>query len=204
MTDLVRLVPKVPFGREEMKQLAERLGWTLHAVQEGEPDAPEGVPFEMIWISVDQKSAIHWIEDHLLLVNYIGITGPSRAHTEVLVRDALDVHSPDSMTDLFDSARDADSLMNSVRMLSIQCQGDYDPQLFALLRWAANDPSPIVRRVTLLAASTISWAEVDPLVQYVRDHDLDETVRAEAAQVLDIIRSRATRAATSEETGGEE
>jgi hypothetical protein len=187
-----------------MKQLAERLGWTLHAVQDGEPDAPDGAPFEIIWISVDQKSAIHWIEDHLLQVNYIGITGPSRAQTEVLLRDVMEIHSPDSMTDLFDSARDADSLMNSVRMLSIQCQEDYNPQLFALLRWAANDPSPIVRRVTLLTASTINWAEIDPLVQYVHDHDADETVRAEAAEVLSIIRSRAARAATTDESGGEE
>ncbi|WP_421108645.1 HEAT repeat domain-containing protein [Streptomyces sp. NEAU-S77] len=186
-----------------MKQLADRLGWTLHTIEEDGKDSPEGTPFEIIWLSVDQSSAIHWIEDQLLQVRYIAITGPTRRNTEGLLRDSMEFHTTDSTVDLFDGTRDFDALTNAVRALSIQCQGPYDAKLFALLRWSAHDPHPIVRRVAMLVASTIKWPEIEPLVEYVQEHDLDETVRAESAEVLKIIRDRATRADSTYDTDNE-
>ncbi|MCX4969417.1 HEAT repeat domain-containing protein [Streptomyces sp. NBC_00654] len=204
MNERVHLVPKTPFNREEMERIAAGLDWTVHRVVERTKGEPDGVPFEIIWLSNDQESAIHWIEDHLLQVDYIAITGPSRLHTAETLSNIIEFHTPTSMVDLFSSTRDGDALMDAVRLLSIQCQEQFDHKLFSLLRWAVNDPTPIVRRVALVVASTIEWEQIEPLVQYVHDHDLDELVRFESGEVLKIIRDRAAHTGSGNRTGSEQ
>nr|PPQ56748.1 hypothetical protein C5F59_08760 [Streptomyces sp. QL37] len=170
-----------------MEQLAKQLGWTHHrTTQRGEQ-----APFEITWLAPDRGAAIHWIEDHLVRVDYLLVQGPAIAPTVSSLKSRIDFHSSESLQEVFDGTRDSSALMDALHALGVYCSGPFDPDLFALFRWSMHDPDPLVRRVALLTASLTDWPEFIPLVNYVRTHDPSESVRAQAETIFDVMSTRA-------------
>ncbi|MEU5213458.1 HEAT repeat domain-containing protein [Streptomyces sp. NPDC020742] len=193
MTELTKLIPKKPFDRGRMHRLAEQLNWIPVALDPSDDDQI----FEEVWALGDYGTAVHWIEDDVFRVHYIAIEGESASQVTAEIRDNVEVHTPSSLTDLAISQRETSDVMDSLRMLAIQSSEEFNPALFAVIRWALNDPEPVVRRVALLASSIMSWKQLDPLLEYLSQHETDEVVRAEARESLKIFRDRITNSPTT-------
>jgi len=178
-----RLVPKDGTGRADVERLAGRFGWSHHRTTEASGTAP----FEIVWISPDRGAAVHWIEGELTPVHYLVVGGPDIAPTVELLRRELDLHDDESLAELIDGTRDGSSLMDALNILGVHCSGPYEPQLFALFRWALNDPEPLVRRVALLSVANAGWPEFRPLVEYLRDHDPVAVVREDATAIASTL-----------------
>ncbi|MER5556018.1 hypothetical protein ABT001_30840 [Streptomyces sp. NPDC002793] len=187
MSSKIRLVPRAVTSRADIEQLAKQLGWTHHrTTQKG-----ERTPFEITWLSPDRGAVIHWIEDHLVRVDYLLVQGPAVDPAISSLKSRIDFHSSESLQEVFDETRDSSALMDALHALGVYCSGPFDPHLFALFRWSMNDPDPLVRRVALLTASLTDWLEFIPLMDYVRTHDPSESVRAQAETILDVMSARA-------------
>lgn len=188
MTELIRLVPEQSLGREEIKRLAAKNGWTL--VDEGR----DGELFELIWVPGTQQAGIHWIEDDTFQVRYVAVEGPDGEQVAASLRTELPLHTRSSLVEAAAEAEDSAELMQLLRMVGIQCAGQRaDAASLDLLRRAVHDPEPLVRRTALLAASILDWPELEDLLERVRRHDDDAVVREEAAETLDIVRARIAR-----------
>lgn len=186
MSQTVRLVPKSATTRADIEQLAGQSGWVHH----GTTAKGERTPFEITWLSPDRGATVHWIEDHLIHVDYVLLEGPDTDPTLQELTSALDFHTAESLHDLFDATRDGAAVMDALHVLGVHCSGRFDPDLFALFRWALHDPNPLVRRVALRMVALTDWAEFLPVIDYVRSHDPAESVRSQAETVFDVLSKR--------------
>ncbi|MFF9479726.1 HEAT repeat domain-containing protein [Streptomyces sp. NPDC014733] len=186
MTQLTKIIPKKPFDRERMHDLAEQLNWVPVDLEPSD----NAQLHEEVWALGDYRTAIHWIEDDVFRVHYIAVEGESSAQVISEIRNHVEVHTSASLADLATGERDTLTIMDSLRMLAMQSSEDFDPEIFAVVRWALNDPEPVVRRVAVLASSIMPWRKLDPLLEYVSRHDPDEAVRADAREALTIVRDR--------------
>lgn len=183
------MVPSTTVERAEIEQLADSLSWIHYRTTE----ASEQTPYEAIWMAPESGAAIHWIEDHLIHVDYLLLQGPDIDPSINALKSRLALHTADSLRETFDETRDAPALLDALYDLGVHCSGQFDPELFALFRWTLHDPDPLVRRVSLLAASMTNWSEFIPLLDYVRNHDREELVRLEAQTVFEVMSTLETR-----------
>lgn len=189
MTALIRLAPEESVGREEIALHASQNGWTL--IDAGAQDSE---PFEQIWVPAGLEAGVHWVEDDLFQVNYLAVEGPDRDRAVASLRTELPLHTTASLAE--SGKQGGDALMKALRMLGIQCAGEpSDDDSSALLRRGLADPEPIVRRTALLAASILDWPELEAPLEQISQHDGDVVVRDEAAETLDILRTRLEQAA---------
>lgn len=194
MSRKIRLVPRTTVSRADIEQLADSLSWTHYRTTTEDAQRPH----ETTWLAPDHGAAIHWIEDHVIRVNYLLIQGPDVAPTTDALKSRLDFYTSESLQATFDETRDGSALMDALHTLGVHCSGPFDPDLFALFRWAMNDPDPLIRRVALLAASMTHWREFIPLLDYVRAHDREESVRLQAQTIFDVMSTRTETASDSE------
>ncbi|WP_405734200.1 hypothetical protein OG607_39335 [Streptomyces sp. NBC_01537] len=180
MTPPIRRVPKPGAGRAEIEQLAERAGWSRYRTVQ----ASGNTPFEIIWLTRDQGATVHWIEGELTPVHYVVVTGADTEPVLDVLRAGLDLYDDASLAELFDGTRDGVRLMDALNLLGVHCSGPFDPEMFALFRWALHDPEPVVRRVALMSAANTGWEEFTPLMEYLRDHDPVVEVREDAEAIL--------------------
>ncbi|TCC10204.1 HEAT repeat domain-containing protein [Kribbella soli] len=196
MAPLIQLIPRGPFGREDIQAFAEEQGWTP-----AEVTVPEGPIEELAWVLglVDADSpedseeietvVVHWIEDQRFQVDYLAVEGDDPESFADWLRGELPLHSDQSLAQLTASTRDDAALMRALRRLGVNYAGRaFDSTSYGLLRWALHDPEPLVRRNALLAASLLDWPELVPLLTYVSETENDLAVREQALTTLDIVR----------------
>lgn len=201
MTPLIQLIPREPFGRGDIQAFAEEHGWTAVDVKQ-----PEGPIEELAWVLgfADADSpedtedvevvVVHWIEDQRFQVDYLAVEGDRAESFATWLRDALPLHSDQSLSRMTADTRDDTALMRALRRLGIHCAGrEFDSDSFDLLRWALHDPEPLVRRNALLAASILDWPQLVQLLTYVCDTEKDPTVKEQAVTTLDMVRDRVAR-----------
>ncbi|MFD4943519.1 HEAT repeat domain-containing protein [Streptomyces sp. NPDC058239] len=201
MRPLIQVIPRGPFGREDIQAFAEEQGWTP-----AEVNMPDGPVEELAWVLglVDADSpedtdevetvVVHWIEDQRFQVDYLAVEGDDPESFADWLRGELPLHSDHSLTQLMANTRDDVALMSALRRLGVNYAGrEFDSVSYGLLRWALHDPEPLVRRNALLAASLLKWPQLVPLLTYVSETENDLTVREQAVTTLDIVRDRIAR-----------
>lgn len=212
MTPLIQLVPREPFGREDIQAFAEEQGWTPAQVNK-----PEGPIEELAWVLglVDADSpddtedvetvVVHWIEDQRFQVNYLAVEGDDPESFADWLRGELPLHSDHSLAQLTAETRDDMALMRALRRLGVNYAGrEFDGVSYGLLRWALHDPEPLVRRNALLAASLLNWGQLVPLLTYVSETESDPAVREQAVTTLEIVRDRIARQGSTPPKGSGE
>ncbi|MFI0978245.1 hypothetical protein ACH4SP_14775 [Streptomyces sp. NPDC021093] len=201
MTTLIQLIPREPFGREDIQAYAEENDWTPAEVNQ-----PEGATEELAWVLglVDADSpedtedidpvVVHWIEDHSFQVGCLAVEGDQNESFAEWLRGELPLHSDQSLSHMTASTRDDVALMRALRRLGINYAGrEFDSVSYDLLRWALHDPESLVRRNALLAASVMNGQQLVPLLTCVSETENDPTVREQAVTTLDIVRDRIAR-----------
>jgi len=135
---------------------------------------------------------VHWIEGELTPVHYLVVGGTGHRPTVELLRRELDLHDDESLAELIDGTRDGSSLMDALNILGVHCSGPYEPQLFALFRWALNDPNHWFAEWPCCPWRT-RLAGVPPAGGNLRDHDPVAVVREDATAIADTLQKRIRR-----------
>ncbi|XVU28348.1 hypothetical protein ACQPZJ_15280 [Actinoplanes sp. CA-054009] len=185
MTTEQRTVLSPLVGREQFQDLALFTGWQLHTVV----PADENRPYEEIWTSDGGTSSAHYVEDHLLGVASVVTRGHRAAELAEFVAQHLATLTPaEVLVWVYAVVDDPGQRVQALGYLAAVAPPEPVDAFVAVLEDALHAGQTEVRRAALYACVYLSWPELMPLVETVRDDDPDETTRLNATRVLEAIR----------------
>ena len=174
------LAPSV--AREQFQDLALSAGWRPHAVAD-----QEGAPYEEVWSVDDDTSSVHYVEDDLLGVASVRTMGDRAAELAEHVARHLPSLTRDEILVWAYVVEDAGERRRAIGYVAAIAPNEPLDAVAAVLESALDDPHPEVRDAALFACAHLSWPTLLPLVEAVRDNDPEESVRANAARVLEMM-----------------
>jgi hypothetical protein len=173
-------------SREQFQDLALSSEWQLHTVVE--PTAER--PYEEVWSIDGGTSSAHYVEDDRLGVAIVTTMGDRAAGLAELVRRGLSALTPAEVlvwAYAVGTEGDPGERVRSLGYLAAVAPDEPADAFVAVLEDALRDPRAKVRRAALFTCLYLSWLELVPLVEAVRDGDPDETTRDNATRVLEAI-----------------
>ncbi|MFE4829912.1 hypothetical protein [Streptomyces sp. NPDC056672] len=184
---IIRIVPSPQAPYTLVSEKLESLGFARYDAPTAEP---QPVSENEIWLSNDERSAVHWIVDDLIGVSYLAVRGTDAIALSEQLRIQLPTDSVVKLQLRAIADRDTDALMDTLYRTAVAADSGYDPDAYSLLRWGLNDLDPLVRRVALVAVSITGWTEFAELLAWVSAHDPVEQVRAQAISVCTLLREQ--------------
>jgi hypothetical protein len=177
------LILKDSMSESSMHALAKSNPWFLSEKVDRDPD--NDIPFELIWETVDEQTSIHYIEDELVKFPYVVVKGKDVDKVVSKIRSKLDIYSDEELVQMFESASQHNEKMKAVARLGVASPQQFDSRFFNLLQQAFSDPDPEVRRTAVWCIGYASWAEFREVLEQIVASDPDESVREDAAYMLE-------------------
>jgi hypothetical protein len=186
---LTRVLPKPGFARDDATQFGVEHGWRYHDIFL----ADEEQPFEKIWLTEDGSTSIHWIEDHVLDLDYFAVQGDHRDEVVQSIRDDIDTYGRDALRELMERAQDWDELLGALHHAAAAAPPEFDPEFFGWFERGFAHEHPSARKMTAILMSYPGWPQLrEPLERLLDDED---------AEVRDIARTMLEKLAA---IGGDE
>jgi hypothetical protein len=186
MTEAYRTVLAPSAGREQFQELARSAGWQLHNVVQ----PTEAQPYEEIWSVDGGAGSAHYVEDDRIGVASVLTMGERAGELADLVRQGLSTVTPDEVlvwAYVVGESGDPGGRVQALGYLAAVAPGEPSDAFVAVLEDALRDNRVEVRRAALYTCVYLSWLELVPLVESVREGDPDVTTRENAALVLAAI-----------------
>jgi len=157
------LVLKDSVSREEIDRLASEKGWIFS----GEVEATENTPYQKIWTTIDRGTAIHYIEDSLIVIHYLQIKGDRPEEVADDIRASLDVYDKDEIRNMVESVSRSSEVIDAIYTACVGAPQHYDEEFFQLFENVLSHPDPEVRRATIFAMAYAPWPQFKPLLERV-------------------------------------
>ena len=174
----IRLVLRDSVSREEIDRLASEKGWIFS----GEVKATGNTPYQKIWTTIDQRTAIHYIEDSLIVIHYLQIKGDRPEEVADDIRASLDVYDKYEIRNIVESASRSSEVIDAIYIAGVAAPQRYDEEYFQLFENVLSHPDPEVRRAAIFAMAYASWPQFRSLLERVIATDLE--VRKDAEIML--------------------
>ena len=182
MADQTRLILDPRATTELVERGAEFAGWKK--VQEDQPDGNQ--PHRIGWEGPWPGLKVFYIDDHVIKVKYLIITGPNSEEAQEDVMESLPSHSIELALVEALEAGDSEAKQASIRRLAVLGAATRaDPNILSIFDAAFIDPDPDVRKLAIGASTYPAWREFEPRLELLADKDEDESVRERAARALD-------------------
>lgn len=175
-----RLILPEPVGQLELADAAGARGWRPGGVR----DSQEA--WERTWITPDERTFITYVDDRILGIRYVAVHGDNDADVTEQLRSALPVVTREELREVMGTATGRDQKVGTAYYVAVFSY-EYEDELFEYLAKLMEDPDSEVRRAAVFASSYASWRELQPVLERVRSHDSDPTVRQLAQATLDNI-----------------
>ncbi len=147
-------------------------------------------PYEVIWITKDKKTSIHYIYDHLIALRYLVVRGDKEEEITEQAKASLAVYSRGDIFSMVQQASSLEMLIQSVYHVAIAAPEKYDSEFFRLFEGFLSSSSVELRRATILAIAYVSWSEFRPLLENIKSNDVDAEVRTNASLVADGLKEQ--------------
>lgn len=180
--DVVRVVLKETMPRSKVKSIISAEHFDFWRVIK----ETEETPYEVVWITRDRKSAIHYIEDFDSETHYIAVEGEQKYEILHLLSERLDVYQRDEIVELFRDADSDDSAAWLIKLAGVASPPDQDDIFLALFERASHDSRKKVRIAAIEAIVWASWNSGLP-IEGVKSFDEDDEVREYADLALGIM-----------------
>ena len=147
------LVLKEDIGHDRIAEALRKMGLELTPT-----DAQEGL-FWQIWMSADEESAVHYVEDSRANVRYFSTRGRNAEEFEERLREALPVWERDELLKhaLFLLMDGSDGDRRRVAMEVAHDMVEYDPASAGVLQTFLEMDDPRIRRAGARAFRTRPW-----------------------------------------------
>ncbi len=169
----------------DLSSLAWKLDWDIYEIYRG-----DGVltPFEKVWRSRDEASAIHYVEDPLIGLRYLLLRGANQDAIAEQIREAIGILGREALSNEYQQATGPGELERSLRQMAVTAAPHRpDPDWLARFQQAGIHDSPRVRRAVVLAAVYTGWRGLAPLLTDLAAADPDQAVRSLARQALESL-----------------
>jgi hypothetical protein len=189
------LIFKETVSRKEVIDFANSNKWLLKASQEADPD--EYLPFEIAWVTPDQQTAIHYLEDwhiqdyvvapYCLKTPYLIIEGQSLEEVTSLIRSSFNTYPGEEILRWIATAKDLDDLIEAIIHLGYTTSKDFDARSFDALQKALSHCDTRVRLAAIWASGGTGWLEFQRVLENLSISDPSEDVQQEATHMLQIF-----------------
>jgi len=182
--DLVRIAAPST-SRREATALAWDNDWVLEKMVGG-----ENKPVEKIWLTTDERSAVHFIEDPALKLHYFAVAGDDKEEIADQIRRAVPTLTRQDLEQMADSAQESKDWVDLAYAVAASAPGTFDDELFAILRRVLDRPEPDVRRAAIYAMAYPAWLEFADVLGKVEKDDPDDEVRSFAREMREELENR--------------
>jgi hypothetical protein len=173
-------------ARDELGEAASSFGLTRRHVWEGDG---EKKPYEEVWASADERTAVHYLEDPLTGVTFVRVRGAGKRTLLSDLATQVDLLGPE---DAIDAAVEAETHNDRVRAVFrvAVVHPRFSSEVAEIFQaYATEESDPLLRRATLNAMGYRCWPECAELVAHVAESDSDPQVRETARQLIPYFRS---------------
>ena len=179
--DFTRIVLKDDVHRDSFGPLAWTANWDFMDIIQS--DGKE--PFEKVWVTSDQLTAIRYREDPLLNLRYLLVEGKDQDKVLAEIRQEINTYSDTEIQTLFEMAKNEEEYIHAIRCVGIAAlPRKFSQQWFKDFEAALSHPSPEVRDAAILALSYVGWRQFEPLLQKLAQNDPDEQTRDFAQRAI--------------------
>jgi hypothetical protein len=174
-------IPLAPgVGEPEIDSLARQLGWELGLTIPATRDHP----FEKVWLTAGDRTAVHYIEDFLLKIAYLQIESADSAAAEQAIRAVIHAPTRDTIKDILREATTRDEKIDAIYRLALLAPGQFDDAMFRLFESSMGDADPEVRRAAVFGTAYVAWREFRQPLERLAKSDPDPAVRDFAGEML--------------------
>lgn len=178
-----RLVLKPPADFAAAARHLNTTSWTLDDLVK--EDRARMVPRESVYVSSDEKSAVHVVDDFVAGFPYLALRGPLAEPTARLLPKKVPIYSDAELLAWVEGADTPESLADGIRRLGVAAPPAHEPRIFAAFERAFTHADPRARVAAVQACAYPSWPEFKPVLERLVRDDPDATVRAEATLMLE-------------------
>jgi hypothetical protein len=169
-----RVVLSPGVSRDAFHDAALAREWRLARVIDP-PDRSH--PYEEIWLSPDERTAIHLMEDDMVGVTYALLDGERPEDHSAQIEEDLETIGASRATDWLNGAA-ASERVAAVSHLAVAADPHgADPDALAAYSAALADPDPAVRAAAAIGAAYLVWPELREPLQALAENDPDAEVR---------------------------
>jgi hypothetical protein len=182
MSRRVTLDPTV--SRFDFQRFASARGWRLHRVFAHSDEQP----YEEVWMTDDRSVTARYIEDEIIAVSYVTVTGEREDGAVAELTGVLATVDPRSAARQARTAPSKETRLRGISYLAATAPKGARPELVDAFADLLADPCSEIRLGAVVAAAYPSWRELDPLLERVATADPDIHLRDAATQTLTAIR----------------
>jgi hypothetical protein len=171
----MRLIPRLSdTSANDIKQLALDGQWTLSDLA----TATDETPFEVVWLTPDRQTAIHYIDDRIVSFPYFYVQGDDPNGVSDQIKAHLDVYEWGEIQDMVSEAVDSASLARALFHVGVAAPQAFDPMIFGILVYALSHSNADIRQAALIAVSFAAWPEFREVLQRLEEGDPSPDVRS--------------------------
>jgi hypothetical protein len=179
-----RLVLEDGVMLEHVIEVAAAAGWTLVLDVEREHDRRREVAWWGPWPGV----AVHYVDDHLLDVRFMLITGADREAAVEDVRFLLPAHGVERLVlDALPATTPAAKIAAIRRIAAATASASAHEGALWVFEACFADDDAAVRKAAIFATTYPGWRQFDDRLRALAHHDRDPDVRALAARTHDAL-----------------
>jgi len=173
---------------DQLHDLAWKNDWLLWGQKEA--DHENQIPFELTWITSDEETGIHYIEDYVVGFPYLVIDGKDLEETVYSIQSSFDVYSTEEILQWVETAANPEEQAKAVFHLGVVAPQEFDSRFFDVFQRVFLNPNPEVRMAAIKASAYMGWREFREILEHLKSTDPDEKVRAKADVMLQAFDSQ--------------
>ncbi|MEH2039430.1 HEAT repeat domain-containing protein [Nostoc sp.] len=178
--ELSRIIVKDAVSLEQVNALAWSENWSLLDFN----PRTETSPYNKIWITQDEQTGIHYIEDFLINIRYFLVEGKNQEQIIAKISSSIDTYDEKEIFEMAENAVNQDNYIRAIYHIAILARQTYNPKIFEIFNSAFTHADPEVRKAAILATVAIGWKEFRETLQGLQVNDPDLNVRERAHRTL--------------------
>jgi hypothetical protein len=181
--------------KQKFIEFALDSGWQLKGTRE--VDVENYLPFEIAWVTPDQQTAIHYIEDWYLedgaiypfslKTPYLIIEGGNLKKTALQVSSFFDTYTDEEIIQWVETASNSEDLISAVVHLAYAAPEQFDTRYFSCLLRVLSNSDTWVRLAAVWAVGCIGWREFQDVLENMSNTDLSSDVKLQASHMLEVF-----------------
>lgn len=173
------IVLEEDISHEDFLELAEAQGWNHYRTYRPEIEKDR---FEEIWLTPDEKNAIHFIDDPITGTRHIWARGSNLKEILFKIQRWLPAYEPEELIQMAVEADKPDEAIDALFRIAVAFP-NFNEAAMGIFKQYLSHPSKLIRKATVQAIVYRAWPEEISLLEKVADEDVDEEVR-EFAKIL--------------------
>lgn len=156
----MRLVLKLTSSEIDIRLIASINHWQL----QGEISADKATPKQIIWTLPESDTRVTYVEDALLGINYLLVTGQLEMQAVEALQNGLEIYSRSEIDPSHLRHVDPAEAEKLVHVIALMAADGFDRKTFDLFAAALAHPAVSVRRAAVFGVTYAPWQSLRELL----------------------------------------